>query len=82
MYLSPLAQFCPQFKNAALTAMGTTCARSASPQTTNASFPPSSSVTGVTRGAAAAITFDPTSVDPTNTILSTPPATSAAPASP
>ena len=62
--------------------MGTTWERSASSHTMNASLPPSSSTTGVSRSDAAAITLRPTPVLPTNTSLPMSAVTSACPASP
>ena len=58
-----------------------TWSRLASPQMMMGSLPPSSSTTGVSFSAAAAMTFLPTAVEPTKTSLPTPAVTSADPAS-
>ena len=75
-------QVWPEFWNAPQTAPRAARSRSASAQTIIGSLPPSSSTTGVSVSAAAAMTRLPVRTEPVNTILSTPLRTSASPVAP
>ncbi len=68
----PAMQVCPVAANTPATTPLHAASRSASPNTTCADLPPSSSSTPVMLVAAALATSAPTAVEPVNAILSTP----------